>query len=76
VPSIVTASRRRSSPKPPGPDQGPLVGELANRTSEETELVVLSAIWFEETQGRDLSPSTVQAYRDRLDNQILPALAS
>ena len=33
----------------------------------ETRLAVLSEVWFEEIQGRDLSPSTVQAYRDRLD---------
>jgi integrase len=40
----------------------------------ETKLAVLSEVWFEEIQGRDLSPSTVQAYRDRLDKQILPAM--
>ena len=28
---------------------------------------MLSEVWFEEIQGRDLSPSTVQAYRDRLE---------
>ena len=42
----------------------------------ETSLAVLSEVWFEEIQGRDLSPSTVQAYRDRLDKQILPALGA
>ena len=40
----------------------------------ETKLSVLSEVWFEEIKGRDLSPSTVQAYRDRLDKQILPSL--
>jgi integrase len=40
----------------------------------ETKLAVLSEVWFEEIQGRDLSPSTVQAYWDRLDKQIVPAL--
>jgi len=35
---------------------------------------VLSEVWFAEAQGRGLSPSTIQAYRDRLDKQILPAL--
>ena len=40
----------------------------------ETKLAVLSEVWFEEIRGRDLSPSTVQAYRDRLDKQILPAM--
>ena len=42
--------------------------------NEDTKLVVQSEVWFEEIQGRDLSPSTVQASRDRLDKQILPAL--
>ena len=40
----------------------------------ETKLSVLSEVWFDEIKGRDLSPSTVQAYRDRLDKQILPSL--
>jgi integrase len=40
----------------------------------ETKMSVLSEIWFDEIKGRDLSPSTVQAYRDRLDKQILPSL--
>ena len=40
----------------------------------ETKLRVLSEVWFDEVQGRDLSPSTIQAYRDRLDKQILPSL--
>jgi hypothetical protein len=40
----------------------------------ETKLSLLSEVWFDEIKGRDLSPSTVQAYRDRLDKQILPSL--
>ena len=40
----------------------------------DTKLRVLSEVWFDEVQGRDLSPSTIQAYRDRLDKQILPSL--
>jgi integrase len=40
----------------------------------ETKLRVLSEVGFDEVQGRELSPSTVQAYRDRLDKQILPSL--
>jgi integrase len=49
-------------------------GGSRTEISGETKLAVLSEVWFEEIQGRDLSPSTVQAYRDRLDKQILPAL--
>jgi hypothetical protein len=40
----------------------------------ETKLRVLAVVWFDQVKGRDLSPSTVQAYRDRLDKQILPSL--
>jgi site-specific recombinase XerD len=40
----------------------------------ETKLGALSEVWFDEVQDRDLSPSTIQAYRDRLDKQILPSL--
>jgi integrase len=40
----------------------------------ETKLRVLADVWFDQVKGRDLSPSTVQAYRDRLDKQILPSL--
>ena len=42
----------------------------------ETKLRVLADVWFDQVKGRDLSPSTVQAYRDRLDKQILPSLGS
>lgn len=36
----------------------------------------LVELWWEELTERDLSPNTVEAYRDRLDKQILPALGS
>jgi integrase len=40
----------------------------------DTKVVVLAEKWFRELDGR--SPSTKQAYRDRLDRQVLPALGN
>jgi hypothetical protein len=40
----------------------------------DTKVAVLAEKWFSELEGK--SPSTVQAYRDRLDRQVLPALGS
>ena len=49
-------------------------GNSGTEINTETRLQMLSEVWFAEIQGRGLSPSTIQAYRDRLDKQILPAL--
>jgi hypothetical protein len=49
-------------------------GTLEIDINGETKLRVLADVWFDQVKGRDLSPSTVQAYRDRLDKQILPSL--
>src|SRR5215207_2411469 len=49
-------------------------GRSGTEINTETRVGVLSEVWFAEAQGRGLSPSTIQAYRDRLDKQILPAL--
>ena len=46
------------------------------RITAETKLAVLAEVWFDEVRGSDLSPSTKQLYRDRLDKQILPALSN
>jgi integrase len=40
----------------------------------DTKMAVLSEKWFSELEGK--SPSTMQAYRDRLDRQVLPALGN
>src|SRR3954449_8498948 len=40
----------------------------------DTKMSVLSEKWFSELEGK--SPSTLQAYRDRLDRQVLPALGN
>jgi integrase len=40
----------------------------------DTKVAVLAEKWFSELEGK--SPSTLQAYRDRLDRQVLPALGS
>jgi integrase len=42
----------------------------------ESKVALLAERWFAEISGGTLSPNTVSAYRDRLDRQILPALAS
>jgi hypothetical protein len=41
----------------------------------ETKLAVLAEVWFDQISRVGLSPSTILAYRDRLDRQILPAMA-
>ena len=38
----------------------------------ETKVAVVAEKWFGDLEGK--SPSTMQAYRDRLDRQVLPAL--
>ena len=40
----------------------------------DTKVADLAAKWFSQLEGK--SPSTMQAYRDRLDRQVLPALGS
>jgi integrase len=40
----------------------------------DTKVAVLAEKWFSELEGK--TPSTLQAYRDRLDRQVLPALGN
>ncbi len=40
----------------------------------DTKMTVLAEKWFNDLEGK--SPSTLQAYRDRLDRQVLPALGN
>jgi hypothetical protein len=40
----------------------------------DTKVADLAEKWFTELEGK--SPSTMQAYRDRLDRQVLPALGN
>ncbi len=40
----------------------------------DTKMAVLAEKWFSDLEGK--SPSTMQAYRDRLDRQVLPALGN
>jgi integrase len=40
----------------------------------DAKVAVLAEKWFSELEGK--SPSTMQAYRDRLDRQVLPALGN
>jgi integrase len=42
----------------------------------ETRLAVVAEAWFTDFQRKDRSPTTLQAYRDRIDKQIVPALGN
>ncbi|MFC4942533.1 tyrosine recombinase XerC [Pseudonocardia sp. GCM10023141] len=42
----------------------------------DTKFAAVAELWFADFQRKDRSPNTLQAYRDRLDKQILPALGS
>jgi integrase len=42
----------------------------------ETLVADLCDLWFAEIADRGLSPNTIQAYRDRLDKQVLPAMGA
>ncbi len=45
-----------------------------NDITPETRVVVVAEQWFNQLEGK--SPSTMQAYRDRLDRQVIPALGN
>lgn len=40
----------------------------------DTQVPVLCEAWYAEVVARDLSPNTLRQYRDRLDNQVIPAM--
>jgi integrase len=40
----------------------------------DTRVEEMAEVWFAALQNRDLSPSTIQLYRDRLDRQVIPKL--
>ena len=61
---LAEAVRDRAKPAP-GAELGP-----------NTKVSTLAEAWFQELSRQPLSPSTISAYRDRLDRQILPALGS
>ena len=42
----------------------------------DTKLSVVAEAWWTDFQRKDRSPNTVQAYRDRIDKQIVPALGN
>lgn len=50
--------------------------EGAEAIRADTALEVVADQWFRELSEAGRSPSTLQAYRERLDNQVLPALGS
>ncbi|HEV7188293.1 MAG TPA: site-specific integrase, partial [Blastococcus sp.] len=45
-----------------------------HEVTPDTKMAELAEKWFSELEGK--SPSTMQAYRDRLDRQVLPALGN
>jgi integrase len=45
---------------------------IGHEVTTETKIADLAEKWFSQLEGK--SPSTMQAYRDRLDRQVLPAL--
>jgi integrase len=47
---------------------------IGHEITPDTKVAELAEKWFSELEGK--SPSTVQAYRDRLDRQVLPALGN
>jgi integrase len=53
-------------------DRGPAGAD--HEITPDTTVAALAEKWFRELEGK--SPSTMQAYRDRLDRQVLPALGS
>lgn len=46
----------------------------AGEITADTMVADLCEVWFKELGDRDLSPNTVQQYRDRLDSQIVPKM--
>src|SRR3954453_1284800 len=43
--------------------------------TSEPKISELARMWFDQARESDLSPGTLRLYRDRLDGQILPAMA-
>lgn len=48
----------------------------ASQITADTKIKDVAEVWFEEVKASDRSPSTISAYRDRLDQQVLPALGA
>ena len=42
----------------------------------DTKLAVVAEAWWTDFQRKDRSPNTLQAYRDRIDKQIVPAIGN
>ncbi len=47
-----------------------------NAITPDAKLSVVAELWFSDIGEQNRSPSTLQAYRDRLDRQVLPALGN
>ena len=44
--------------------------------SGDTKLAAVAEVWWVDFQRKDRSPTTLQAYRDRIDKQIIPAIGN
>ncbi len=44
--------------------------------TSDTKLSVVAEAWWTDFQRKDRSPTTLQAYRDRIDKQIAPAIGN
>lgn len=51
-------------------------GDAESVITPDTKLAAVARVWWGQLIESDLSPSTKQLYRDRLDKQILPALGN
>lgn len=47
-----------------------------NDINGDTKLAVVAELWFSDRQQSQLSPSTLELYRGRIDKQIIPALGN
>jgi integrase len=55
-------------------DRAHLTGDLD--ITPDTKVVVIAEAWFRDFSSGDKSPTTLQAYRDRLDRQVIPGLGN
>jgi hypothetical protein len=50
--------------------------DVSAEITGDTKLSVVAEAWWTDFQRKDRSPNTLQAYRDRIDKQIIPAVGN
>jgi integrase len=50
--------------------------DASAEVTPDTRLAIIAELWFSQFQEQDRSPTTLQAYRDKLNRQILPGLGN